>query len=146
MKPRLSLAILGLVAQSLLLGCENGNSFSATESSNLKPLAVMYGRFISSNKGRGPMNEQELKAFIKTRPKEELANLGVNDIDSLFVSSRDKKPYKLKFDAKTPVPGQSSNIFAWEQEGLGGKRYVAGSLGEILEVDQEKFRELVPNP
>lgn len=106
----------------------------------------MYGRFIGANKGRGPKDEQELKTFIKGRSQEELSNLGISDIDSLFVSSRDKKPYKLKFESKPSVPGQSSNIFAWEQDGIGGKRFVAGTLGEILEVDQAKFQQLVPNP
>jgi hypothetical protein len=106
----------------------------------------MYGRFISSNAGRGPKDEAELKAFIKSRPSVELSNLNASDVESLFVSSRDKKPYKLKFDTKPLVPGQSANIFAWEQDGINGKRFVAGTLGEILEVDQEKFRQLVPNP
>ena len=140
------LLTLAILSYSLSLGCERTESFSKTESSNLKPLAVMYGRFISSNAGRGPKDEAELKAFIKSRPSDELSNLNASDVESLFVSSRDKKPYKLKFDAKPLVPGQSANIFAWEQDGIDGKRFVAGTLGEILEVDPEKFRQLVPNP
>ena len=145
-KTRSTLGIIALVAQSFLVGCQKAPTFSETESSNLKPLAVMYGRFIGANRGRGPKDEKELKEFIKARSQEELSNLGISDIDSLFVSSRDKKPYKLKFESKPSVPGQSSNIFAWEQDGIGGKRFVAGTLGEILEVDQAKFQQLVPNP
>lgn len=106
----------------------------------------MYGRFISTNQGRGPQSAEELKAFIQSRPKDELSNLNIGDIESLFVSSRDKKPYRFKFDSKPSAPGQSANVFAWEQEGVAGKRYVAGTLGEILEVDQTKFAQLVPNP
>jgi hypothetical protein len=146
MNPKYGLLILAWLAPVLMTGCDRAKTFSETEASNLKPLAVMYGRFIGSNKGRGPKDEQELKTFIKGRSQEELSNLGITDVESLFVSSRDKKPYKLKFDTKPAVPGQSSNIFAWEQEGIGGKRFIAGTLGEILEVDEQKFRQLVPNP
>lgn len=146
MKQRTCLALVSILTLSLVLGCQNGATTSPTESSNLKPLAVMYGRFISSNQGRGPKDEQELKEFIKSQPSQELSNLGVTDVESLFVSARDKKPYKLKFDPVPAVPGQTSNIFAWEQVGIQGKRYVAGTLGEIMEVDENKFRQLVPNP
>jgi hypothetical protein len=138
--------LVALLAWILVAGCESPKTFSETEASNLKPLAVMYGRYIGSNQGRGPKDQQEFKAFIQSRPKEELTNLNASDVESLFVSSRDKKPYKFKFDSKPAVPGQSANIFAWEQDGLDGKRYVAGTLGEILEIDEQKFRELVPNP
>ncbi len=51
------LITLAILSYSLSLGCERTESFSQTESSNLKPLAVMYGRFISSNAGRGPKDE-----------------------------------------------------------------------------------------
>jgi len=146
MKPWLHMIICVTFTLALMPGCESRDASSATESSNLKPLAVMYGRFISTNSGRGPKDEQELKQFIRGRPQEELSNLGVTDVESLFVSSRDKKPYKLKFDPKPAAPGQFSNIFAWEQDGIEGKRYIAGTLGEIQEVDEAKFRELVPNP
>ncbi len=146
MKRRRCLALVCVLALSLNFGCQNGASTSPTESSNLKPLAVMYGRFISSNQGRGPKDEQEFKDFIKNQPSQELSNLGVTDVESLFVSSRDKKPYNLKFYAAPPAPGKSINIFAWEQDGIQGKRYVAGTLGEIKEVDETTFRELVPKP
>lgn len=131
---------------SLVLGCQNDAPNSATESSDLKPLAVLYGRFIGSHQGRGPKDEQEFKEFIKSQSSQELSGLGVTDIESLFVSTRDKKPYKLKFYATPPVPGKSMNVFAWEQDGIKGKRFVAGTLGEVMEVDEAAFRELVPNP
>ncbi len=146
MNRRLCLMLLGLGSASLMIGCGGRSQSADTESSNLKPLAVFYGRFVSSNRGRGPKDENELKEFIKSRPQADLDNLGVKDVESLFTSSRDKKPYKFKFESKPGVPGQSSTIFAWEQDGVGGTRFVAGTLGEIKEVGEEEFRTLVPNP
>jgi hypothetical protein len=146
MNRRLCLLLLAIGSASTLIGCAPRTESAATESSNLKPLAVYYGRFVSSNRGRGPKDEKELKEFIQKRPQSELDNFGIKDVDGLFISSRDKKPYKFKFEAKPSAPGGSATIFAWEQDGVDGKRYVAGTLGEIKEVGDEEFRTLVPNP
>ena len=43
-----------------------------------------------------------------------------------------------------PGPG-GAPVIAYEQEGVGGKRFVASSLAAIEEVDEARFRELVPN-
>jgi len=137
---------LGLVSLGLSVGCRSRSASAETESSNLKPLAVYYGRFVNSNRGRGPKDENELKEFIRKRPADELKQMGISDVESMFVSARDKKPYKFKFETKPAIPGQASNIFAWEQEGVGGTRFVGGTLGEVMEVNEEKFRQLVPNP
>jgi hypothetical protein len=146
MNRRLCLILLGLGSATFLVGCGSRSQSAETESSNLKPLAVYYGRFVGANRGRGPKDENELKEFIKTQPAAELEKMGAKDVDSLFVSSRDKKPYKFKFESKPSAPGQSSTIFAWEQDGVGGKRFVGGTLGEVKEVGEEEFRTLVPNP
>jgi hypothetical protein len=35
----------------------------------------------------------------------------------------------------------------YEKQGSGGRRFVAYSMGgSVAEVDEEKFKELVPNP
>lgn len=146
MNRRLCLMLLGMGSASLILGCGGRSQSADTESSNLKPLAVLYGKFVGANRGRGPKDENEFRAFIKSRPQSEIEGFGIKDPESLFTSSRDKKPYKFKFEAKQAVPGQSANIFAWEQDGVGGKRYVAGTLGEVKEVGEEEFRTMVPNP
>jgi len=145
MNRRSLLAIFGGVAIAATIGCGRSNSSAETESSNLKPLAVYYGRFVGANRGKGPKDENQLKEFIRNRPADELSTMGITDVDSLFISSRDKKPYKFKFEEKQPMPGQLS-IFAWEQDGVNGKRFVGGTLGQIEEVDEARFRELVPNP
>ena len=90
MKTRSTLGIIALIAQSFLVGCQKAPTFSETESSNLKPLAVMYGRFIGANRGRGPKDEKELKEFIKARSQEELSNLEMDNKDFLQKSTNER--------------------------------------------------------
>jgi hypothetical protein len=144
---QLSLRLLLVLSSSLALlsGCGSSNDSAERESSNLKPLAVFYGRYIGSNRGKSPADENELKEFIRSQPADELNNLGVTDVEALFISSRDKKPYKFNFKAKASNPGEIA-VFAWEQDGVEGKRFVGGTLGQIEEVDSERFQKLVPNP
>jgi len=144
---QLPLRLLLLISTSFLMlsGCGSSKESGERESSNLKPLAVFYGRYIGTNRGKSPADEKELKEFIRSQPAQELTNLGVTDVEALFVSSRDKKPYKFNFKAKSSNPGEIA-VFAWEQEGIEGKRYVGGTLGQIEEVDAERFQKLVPNP
>ncbi len=142
LRPLLAVGLcLGAVIACLVpLGC--GGTQTATEEqekSNLKPLAILYGKFLPPHRGQPPANEDELKQFIKSLSKEELDSLGVTDVDSLFVSSRDGKPYKIVYGgAKTP------EIVAYEQEGVEGKRFVADNLGGVRSVDEAEFKKLVP--
>ncbi|MFO1063842.1 MAG: hypothetical protein U0892_08275 [Pirellulales bacterium] len=138
-------SLVCLVGTLLLGGCSNNAPQAERESSNLKPLAVYYGRYVGQHRGKSPADEKELKEFIRKQPTTELEAFGIKDVDALFISSRDKKPYKFSFQQKSVMPG-SIAVFAWEQDGVDGKRYVGGTLGQIEEVDEAKFRELVPNP
>jgi hypothetical protein len=132
------------VGALLLTGCGPDKKIEERESSNLKPLAVYYGRFVGAHRGQPPANEQELKEFIRSRPATELEALGVKDVDSLFISARDKKPYRFVAHPSMK-PGQGINVFVYEEQGIGGKRYVGGTLGQIEEVDEARFKELVPD-
>jgi hypothetical protein len=134
-----------LVSLVWCAGCSRDEEIAERESSNLKPLAVYYGRFIGAHQGKSPANETELKEFIRKQPAEDLEAMGVRDVESLFVSSRDKKPYRFNFSPKETQPGQIV-VFAWEQDGIEGKRYVGGTLGQIEEVDATRFGELVASP
>lgn len=140
-----SAALIVVFQVFLLAGCGGPDKASAErESSNLKPLAVFYGRFVGAHRGKPPANEEELKAFIRALPATELEPFGVKDVESLLISSRDKKPYRFVF-AQTSQVTAGLTVFAYEEEGVAGKRYVAGTLGQIEEVDEKRFRELVPS-
>ena len=76
--------------------------------------------------------------------RDSLARMGLKRAEELFVSERDQKPYVIsvgaKAGAKTPA---SAPVFAYEQEGKNGKRFVAYP-GRVEEVDEARLKEIVP--
>lgn len=131
------------------MGCGGGSRESLQrEQSTLKPLAILYGQYIGQHRGQPPPNEEAFRKFIEAQPPEMLKSLNVSSVDELFVSSRDGKPYKILYGeaAKKGPPGgpAGSPVIAYEQEGQGGRRWVASSMGAIEEVDEARFKQLVP--
>jgi hypothetical protein len=128
-------------------GCGSNEKQVQRESSNLKPLMVLYGRYIGQHKGQPPPSEAAFKEFIKSADTSALPAGGVKtDVDSLFISTRDHKPYVIIYgQPKGPAGPGGQPVVAYEQEGVGGQRYVASTLGAIEEVDDAKFRQLVPD-
>ena len=135
---------------ALPLGCGGSQRESeAREQSNLKPLVILYGHCKGQNRGEPPASEAALKQFIRSLSAGELARWGVTDVDSLFTSTRDGKPYVVLYGdaAKRGAAGPGSpQVVAYEQEGVGGKRLVGSSPGDMVEeVDEARFKELVPD-
>jgi len=144
---RAGLVVVGIVAW-LATGCGTRIESQEREQSNLKPLAIMYGQFIGQHRGQPPKNEEEFKQYVRSQSPDALASFGVSDPDAIFVSSRDGQPYVVHYGnaARTGPPGPGGQpVIAYEQTGVGGDRFVASSIGAIEEVDEERFRELVPD-
>ncbi len=133
----------------LLLGCSAHDEGQSTEESNLKSLAIFYGQYTGEHQGQGPASEAEFKKYVESLNSEALSSFGITDPSSIFISSRDKKPYVVIYGAGGGIPdgtgGDAGPVIAYEQEGVGGKRFIATSLGMIEEVDEARFKQLVPN-
>lgn len=128
---------------------------------------VFCGQFRGSNQGRTPANDEELKAFIKSKGPDALQPFKVADVDALFISPRDNQPFVILYEKLAassgvpgmPTPGEGTPgssgsapsalggqpVVAYEASGVAGKRLVASALGAVDEVDEKKFRELVPS-
>lgn len=140
-------AVAGVVGLLLAVGagCGSNQAKVDQETSNLKPLSVLYGQFIGQHRGQPPKDEAEFKAFVKALDPSVLKALNVADAESLFISSRDKQPYGIVYGAASGPPGPAGQpVVIYEQIGVGGRRYVASTLGAIEEVDEAKFKTLVP--
>jgi hypothetical protein len=136
-----------LLLGAALVGCSSHRVNQAQEQSNLKPLATLYGQFIGQHRGQPPADEAQFKQFITSKGKDLLRSFNVSSVDELFVSSRDGKPYVVLYGAaatKGPPGPAGSPVVAYEQEGVGGKRFVASSMGAVEEVDEARFKQLVP--
>ena len=129
-----------------LFGCR-GNSgeamIAANNDTNLKRLGTLYGFFQLRNEFRGPRDEAEFKAFIAAQDASRLALAGVSpaSIDTLFVSERDRLPFRIRFGVDTRVRGPALPV-VFEQEGLGGRRQVGFTGGATEEVDAASYELL----
>jgi hypothetical protein len=130
---------------SFFPGCGSNPQAVVRENSKLKSLAIVYGRFLSQNRGQPPRDEAHFKQFLQSMAPAELQSLQVSDTNALFTSPRDNKPYTIAYGQPNKMlePGMPT-IVAYEQEGASGKRFVANSLGEIKEVTAAEFLQLVP--
>ncbi len=129
-------------------GCGGSAESREREQSNIKPLAVLYGQFLSTNRGQPPATEQQFKDYVKSRGPDLSDSYGVASVDELFVSSRDGKPYVIRSgaEAQQGEPGpDGSRVVIYEAEGVDGKRYVATAMGAVEEVDEARFKQLVPS-
>lgn len=137
---RMVLLLVGLWA---VAGCEKKDPvMQDIDASNLRNLASFWTRATAQNRGKPPASEAEFKKYIHSMPPDQLAAMKIEDVDKLFISERDGKPYVILYD-KT-ITGSEGRVMGHEQEGKNGKRLVALSFGQVREVDATEFEKLVP--
>lgn len=133
-----------MLSVASLSGC-GGTRQPPAEEVSIKALTILYGRYFQSHQGKPPASEAELRAFVEKLTAEELALLGAKDPAKLWTSARDGQPYVVMYGSLTNPQGPSGPVVIYESKGVGGKRYVGTSLGNVEEVNEARFRELVPN-
>ena len=101
---------------------------------------------MAQHRGQPPANEAEFRTFVEKEGPSLLEQFALKDVSSLFVSSRDNQPYVILYGPLSGPPGPAGQpVFAYEKTGVGGKRMVASGLGAVEEVDEARFKELVPS-
>ena len=110
----------------------------ANASDRLYKLYNLYRFYIEKHR-KGPASEQELLAFGKNldATERESRNIG-NDVESLFVSPRDKKNFVVRYNVSDM---NSVKALAWEVDGKEGRRFVALTRGNVEEYDEQMFKE-----
>ncbi|MCR4410828.1 MAG: hypothetical protein NUV77_00210 [Thermoguttaceae bacterium] len=133
------------VALVLIAGCGSRSASKKQQESNLKPLAILYGQYMGQNRGQPPASEAEFKKFVTAQGRF-LKTFGVMDPASIFVSERDGQPYVIVYGKPAgPAALAGQPVIAYEKVGVGGRRFVASQVGAVEEVDEAKFKQLVPN-
>jgi hypothetical protein len=139
-----TVAVLAVILLAVLVGCSSRDPAKATSD----PLAkVRLGKLIrfyqmyTTEKKKPPPNEQAFKDFIKDLPPPEKEAAGVGeDVDSFLVSPNDGQKYHIQYGK--PASGAGPNrAFAWEETGKDGQRYVALTMGYVVQCDEERFQE-----
>ena len=129
----------------VLAGCGHQTATYQRQHSSLKPLAIVYGQYVGQHRGRPPVDEAEFRKYLASIPAERLKSFGVAEVEGIFASSRDGKPYVVVYGPATAADaGSPDRVIAYEEVGQDGKRYVAFSTGKIDEVDEARFKQLVP--
>lgn len=127
-------------------GCNSATNL-VEENSTLKPLMVAYGSYLAAHRGVPPASEAEFKAYVDENWQRIASFPQGKKPEDLFISNRDKQPYVILYGAVTGPPGPAGQpVIAYEKTGVRGKRLVASALSAVEEVDEARFKQLVPAP
>jgi hypothetical protein len=107
----------------------------------MKAFAMLAGEFVSSNGGRLPNDEAQLKRFFRQKGTRTATEANAASTDDLFVSERDGQPLVVKYaDKSAPVKAlDADTVIAYEKTGIGGNRLVALANGRVSELDEKRF-------
>lgn len=130
---------------ALSAGCSRdptADKVAAMNTSNLQRVTNIYEAFQNVKSGGGPKSEADLKQFIREYDPSKLAmmKIDVNNLDALFTSERDSKPFKVRYG----VGGGRGSVapVVFEQDGVAGKKQVGFTGGKIEEVDDATAAQL----
>lgn len=140
MRPQ-PLLLVGLLTFVIgLSGCSKSETVTNPEDTHIKNIAVMYGQYLGSHKGQPPTNEaafkKHLQMVISARQVQATP-------EEWLTSPRDNEPYGVRYGA---LGNTDKAVFVYEKTGKSGKRFVGYANGAVEEVDEAKFKQLVPNP
>ena len=104
----------------------------------------MYAAYQNMKSSGGPKDEADLKAWIKEYDPNKLSMMKIdaNNLDGLFTSERDGKPFKVRYKVGGGRGSVSAVVF--EQEGVNGKKQVGFTGGRVDEVDDATYNQLWP--
>lgn len=99
-------------------------------------MAEAAGPMRGPNDFIGPTDEAALRRFIAAIPSETLKLMGIESADSpvLFVSPRDRQPFRVRYGIKGPLTTRYAVVC--ESKGVNGKVKVYRGDGSSLEVPE----------
>jgi hypothetical protein len=133
----------------LTCGCGGGSPPRPDGEEGMRRFAVLYGEYVAAHKGQPPASAEQLKSYVSKIDPKRREMLGVKDMTEAFTSPRDNQSYVVVPRKKTkgvPNPAeQQQAIIAYEATPRGDKRLVAFMNTQVQEIDEARFKELVPD-
>lgn len=137
----LALLRFGLLTSCILIvGCSSEKP--ADDETKLMHLVDFQRQFAEEHDGQEPQSADELQEWVGQLDPQELTARQISDVHSLFVSSRDGKPFVIVPRSKAATTSDQNRIVAYEQTGVDGQRWVAFDLGQVREMDSELITHL----
>jgi hypothetical protein len=130
-----------------MVGCSSDNTTTRVaelNSANIQKVANLYMAY-QQHHGPGPKDAAALKEFITRENglsphRLELMHIDPSNLDQIFTSERDHKPFKIKPSVVPQFPARSAVVF--EDTGVDNKRMVGFNNSDVLEVDEAKYKGL----
>ena len=139
---RTPLSVLYSLLASFLLIAGCSSSHSLDDETKLMLLVDFQRQFTEEHDGRDPQSADELQQWVRQLDPQDLSARQISDVDSLFVSSRDGKPFVVVPRSGAATTSDQNRIVAFEQTGVNGLRWVAFDLGQVEEMDSELIAHL----
>ena len=93
---------------------------------------------------KGPSDEKALKEYAKTLSEKQLDELMIGkDVESIFVSPRDKEPFQIVYGHNLSGGGETVAVI-FEKTGHNGLKYASLSMGYSEEYDEETLKGYLP--
>jgi hypothetical protein len=131
-----SLGVLFL-AGVLATGCGGGPrepDFGPSEK-NLQALGTAISRY-GAKMQRPPADLNQLKTWLKQASAKDRESMGIEDLEKIFISPRDKEAYIYVKPATMLSP-----VYAHEKTGVAGKKQMIGYSLAVEEVSEESLQE-----
>jgi hypothetical protein len=126
-------------------GCGDSDALNSPTALKMKGLANAYLDYVVGAGGNAPADEGALKKhMLGLRASVQYdCHIDPNNIESSFVSQRDKEPLVVIYgQAVGTISGNSKQVIAHEKTGTNGKRLVAFVSTKVDIVDEAELERL----
>lgn len=126
-----------------LAGCSGNGTPASGADPNLASLTTIYVDHMNAHQGNPPQNEAAFKDYIRQHGAHRLKGADLNELDALFISTRDNQALVFIYGINAD-PRRQSTIIGYEHSAVDGKRTVGYRYGTVELVDHARFAELMP--
>jgi hypothetical protein len=129
------------VTLASMAGCSSNGASANGADPNLAMLTKIYVDHMNAHQGNPPKDEAAFKDYIRQHSAHRLKGADMNELDALFVSTRDHQPLVFIYGISAD-PRRQSAVIGYEQSTIGGRRTIGYRYGTAELVDDARFTEL----